>query len=339
VPAPFGKLLKPVDLPSANRRAFFVASAPARAAIRDNGFCKLCESKSKKTQKERTMKAIRRIVRDVHQHWVGDGFPVRSLFSYSQGSEFDPFLLLDYGGPYQFAPADEPRGVGEHPHRGFETVTIVYQGELEHRDSSGSHGSIGPGDVQWMTAAAGVVHEEFHSNEFTRTGGMFEMVQLWVNLPAKVKMSPPKYQSILAGDIPTVQLPSGAGTARIIAGDFAGTRGPAQTFTPINVWDLQLVAGGKLELKLPAGHTALVIAQSGDVLLNDQPLKAVELALFERDRELVTFAAPTVARLLVLTGEPLGEPIVGQGPFVMNTREEIVAAIADYQANRMGRLN
>jgi quercetin 2,3-dioxygenase len=284
------------------------------------------------------MKAIRQIVRDVHPHWVGDGFPVRSLFSYSEGNVFDPFLLLDYAGPHSFAPAEGIRGVGEHPHRGFETVTIVYQGELEHRDSSGSHGSIGPGDVQWMTAASGVVHEEFHSERFSREGGTLEMVQLWVNLRAKDKMSPPHYQGILDSQIPRVPLPGEAGVVRVIAGDLLGTRGAATTFTPVNVWDLQLNAEGAMELPIPEGHTSLLVVQSGNVQVNDTPMKPVELASFEPQGGAVSVRAQTAARLLVLSGEPLNEPVVGQGPFVMNTREQIQAAIRDYQAGRMGQL-
>lgn len=284
------------------------------------------------------MKTIRRVVRNVAPHWVGDGFPVRSLFSYQEGSEFDPFLLLDYAGPYKFAPAEAKRGVGEHPHRGFETVTIVYQGELEHRDSSGSHGSIGPGDVQWMTAASGVVHEEFHSERFAREGGTLEMVQLWVNLPADKKLTPPRYQGILDSQIPRATLPDNAGTARVIAGEFYGTRGAAQTFTPINVWDLQLNANGRAALNFPAGHTVLLVVQAGAVEANGQPLKAVELASFDRGGELVELKAESAARVLVLSGQPLNEPVVGQGPFVMNTREQIREAIQDFQAGRMGRL-
>ena len=285
------------------------------------------------------MKTIHRIVRDVRPHWVGDGFPVRSLFSYDEGAEFDPFLLLDYAGPYEFAPSEAVRGVGEHPHRGFETVTIVYQGELEHRDSSGSHGSIGPGDVQWMTAASGVVHEEFHSPRFTQEGGTLEMVQLWVNLPAKDKLLPPHYQGLLNAQIPQVMLPEGAGSVRVIAGEFQGTRGPAQTFTPINIWDLQLVAIHAIELRLTEGHTALLVVQSGELQVNDSPVKAVELVSFDRAGDLVRLWTDTDARVLVLTGEPLGEPIVGQGPFVMNTRAQIQQAIQDYQAGRMGHLS
>lgn len=284
------------------------------------------------------MKAIRHIIRDIPQHWVGDGFPVRSLFSYQDGNAFDPFLLLDYAGPHQFAPAGATRGVGEHPHRGFETVTIVYQGELEHRDSSGSHGTIGPGDVQWMTAASGVVHEEFHSERFTRDGGTLEMVQLWVNLPARDKLSPPRYQGLLDADIPRVSFADGAGTARIIAGSLQGANGPAKTVTPINVWDVQLVESGATELQLPAGHTALVVVQSGNVQINETPLSAVELAVLDGAGTEVRLKAETPARVLVLTGAPIGEPVVGQGPFVMNTRDEIRQAIQDYQAGRMGRL-
>lgn len=284
------------------------------------------------------MKAIRRIVRDVSPHWVGDGFPVRSLFSYQEGSTFDPFLLLDYAGPHQFGPAEAKRGVGEHPHRGFETVTIVYQGELEHRDSSGSHGSIGPGDVQWMTAASGIVHEEFHSERFARDGGTLEMVQLWVNLPAQQKMSPPRYQGIVNSQIPQVELPDGAGTVRVIAGEFQGTRGPAKTFTSINVWDLQLNAEGEAQLRVPEGQTALLVVQAGAVRVNEEPMKAVELALLDREGELVTLKAQSTARVLVLSGQPLNEPVVGQGPFVMNTRDQIREAIQDYQAGRMGHL-
>jgi hypothetical protein len=284
------------------------------------------------------MKTLRQIIRDVPAHWVGDGFPVRSLFSYGGGNQFDPFLLLDYAGPHAFAPAEAHRGVGEHPHRGFETVTIVYQGELEHRDSSGSHGTIGAGDVQWMTAASGVVHEEFHSERFTRDGGILEMVQLWVNLPAKAKMSPPRYQGLLSAEIPVVELPNGAGTARVIAGNFQGTPGAARTFTPINVWDVRLAGMTVWDCAIPEGHTAMIVVQSGDVDINGSRVKATELASLDRSGTQVRIASEANARMLVLTGEPIGEPVVGQGPFVMNTREEISQAIQDYQQGRMGQL-
>ncbi len=285
------------------------------------------------------MKTIRQIVRDVRPHWVGDGFPVRSLFSYGGENAFDPFLLLDYAGPHTFTPAETTRGVEEHPHRGFETVTIVYQGELEHRDSSGSHGSIGPGDVQWMTAAAGVVHEEFHSEKFSREGGTLEMVQLWVNLPSKEKMSPPRYQGILAHQIPVASLANSAGSVRVIAGEFDGVPGSAKTFTPINVWDLQLAAGKSTQLQVPVGHTCLLIVQKGLILVNGtSEVKAVELVAFERAGDTIQLDVQAETRALLLIGEPLNEPVYGQGPFVMNTREEIQDAIRDYQAGRMGRL-
>ncbi|HEY1144744.1 MAG TPA: pirin family protein, partial [Allosphingosinicella sp.] len=202
------------------------------------------------------MKKVLGVYSNPHQHWVGDGFPVRSLFSYNTlGSHVSPFLLLDYAGPAWFDPAERPRGVGQHPHRGFETVTIVYDGEVEHRDSTGQGGVIGPGDVQWMTAAGGILHEEFHSQGFTKTGGPFRMVQLWVNLPARDKMAAPGYQSILDADIPSVALPEGAGRVRVIAGDFGGSKGPARTFTPVNVWDMRLNRDASVTLDLPEGHS------------------------------------------------------------------------------------
>lgn len=283
-------------------------------------------------------KRVNRIVRDIPQHWVGDGFPVRSLFSYGDGTEFDPFLLLDYAGPYEFAADEAKRGVGEHPHRGFETVTILYAGELEHGDSSGSHGTIGAGDVQWMTAASGIVHEEYHSRKFAEQGGILEMVQLWVNLPAANKKSPPKYQELKAAQFPQVALSANAGTARVIAGELAGANGPASTFTPINVWDFNLKAAGSTKLTIPSGHTSLLIVQSGSVQVNGEVVKAIELVLFDRDGTDLQIDAEAESRMLVLTGEPIGEPIVGQGPFVMNTRIEIQEAIRDYQAGKMGHL-
>lgn len=283
------------------------------------------------------MKTVQNVIRDVGQHWVGDGFPVRSLFSYAGGNQFDPFLLLDYAGPHKFGPAEAHRGVEEHPHRGFETVTIVYQGELEHRDSSGSHGFIGPGDVQWMTAASGVVHEEFHSERFTKEGGTLEMVQLWVNLPASVKMSPPRYQELTSAKIPTVELPGWS--LRVIAGNYGGTSGPAQTFSPINAWDIQVKEAVNFELDLPDGHTSLVIVQSGEVHINQTPVKAVEVAVLDRSGTKIKVQSNSPARLLVLTGEPIGEPVVGHGPFVMNTRDEIQQAIVDFRSGKMGQLS
>jgi hypothetical protein len=272
-------------------------------------------------------------------HWVGDGFPVRSLFSYGDhGAHLSPFLLLDYAGPAQFPPGSQRRGVGEHPHRGFETVTLVYQGEVEHRDSSGGGGVIGPGDVQWMTAAAGLVHDEFHSPAFTRSGGTLEMVQLWVNLPAREKMSAPGYQSIVSAQIPRVDLPGGAGRLRVIAGEHDGRRGPARTRTPINVWDLTLNPGATARLTVPDGHTLALVALRGTVRVNGQPLLEAQLAHLERAGTELAIAADGEAKLLLLGGEPIAEPVFGHGPFVMNTRDEIVQAIEDFNSGRFGQL-
>ncbi len=284
------------------------------------------------------MKKVKRIVRDVPQHWVGDGFPVRSLFSYGDGNEFDPFLLLDYAGPYNFPPSNGKRGVDVHPHKGFETVTILYQGELAHRDSSSGSGRLGPGDVQWMTAGNGIVHEEYHSEQFSKQGGTLEMIQLWVNLRSNDKSTPPKYQDLRDDQFPRVELDGDAGTVRVIAGEFADARGAASTFSPINVWDFQLNADASAELGVPSGHMTALIAQSGSVTVNETPMKAVELALLERDGDSIKLQTATQSRVLILTGEPLGEPIVGHGPFVMNSREEIHDAIRDFQSGKMGQL-
>ena len=286
------------------------------------------------------MKRITAVHRSPERHWVGDGFPVRSLFSYhAQGAAISPFLLLDHAGPAHFDPAERPRGVGEHPHRGFETVTIVYDGEVEHRDSAGNGGKIGPGDVQWMTAAAGLMHEEFHSHAFTRRGGTMEMAQLWVNLPAKDKMSPPHYQPIVAADIPSVPLPADAGQVRVIAGQYGDARGPAKTFTPINVWDVRLRSGSSATLRVPEGHTTLVAVLRGALNVNgSQDVEAEQIVEFDRTGDEVQLQASADAVFLVLTGEPIDEPIAGYGPFVMNTRDEIMTAIQDLQQGRFARL-
>ncbi|HWP01645.1 MAG TPA: pirin family protein [Methylococcus sp.] len=274
------------------------------------------------------------------EHWVGDGFPVRTVVSYAdQGQSISPFLLLDYAGPAEFPPSDTPRGVGEHPHRGFETVTIVFQGELEHRDSAGHHGLIGPGDVQWMTAGSGVVHEEKHSRAFTARGGTLEVVQLWVNLPAAYKMSPPRYQELLDRQIPSVALGGDVGSVRIIAGTLRGITGRAQTFTPINLWDLRLMAGAATELTVPSGCTTALFVVRGEVVLADGcTVREAELALLEPAGERFRVEAREKATVLVLNGQPIDEPVVGHGPFVMNTQAEIDQAIADYRGGKMGHL-
>lgn len=286
------------------------------------------------------MKKLIGIYTSPRGHWVGDGFPVRTLFSYDTlGKHISPFLLLDHAGPADFTPTEQRRGVGQHPHRGFETVTIVYDGEVEHRDSTGAGGTIGPGDVQWMTAAKGILHEEFHSEAFARSGGALEMVQLWVNLPAKDKMADAGYQTIVDGDIPVLPLADGAGQLRLIAGDFAGTQGPARTFTPIDVWDLRLNAGKPVTLDLHEGRNTALVILRGTVLVNGEEVaRQGQLALFERDGRQLTLEANDDAKVLLLSGEPIDEPIVGHGPFVMNTEQEIHQAFADFQSGRFGQM-
>ena len=285
------------------------------------------------------MKKVLGLYSPPRPHWVGDGFPVRSLFSHATlGAHVSPFLMLDYAGPARFAPAERPRGVGEHPHRGFETVTIVYQGEVEHRDSTGGGGKIGPGDVQWMTAAAGILHDEFHSHEFTRTGGTLEMVQLWVNLPAKHKSAQPGYQAIRGDDIPSVALPGEAGSLRVIAGEYAGRPGPARTFTPMDVWDLRLRAGKSADLRVPEGRTLALVVLQGTVMVNEGEIaREAQLVLFDRAGTEFTVEANSEATLLVLSGEPIDEPVVAYGPFVMNSEAEIRQAIEDFNQGKLAR--
>lgn len=292
------------------------------------------------------MKELLRIHQSSGMHWVGNGFPVRSVFDYDGlGRELSPFLLLDYASPYEFPPGNEKRGVGGHPHKGFETVTVAYQGELEHRDSSGGGGKIGAGDVQWMTAGDGIVHEEFHSQDFTRKGGTLQMVQLWVNLRAKDKRAKAGYQTLLKAQIPNVDLPQDAGTVRVIAGEYGGQKGAATTFTPINLWDVRLHAGKSAELPLPDGHTTAFLVLSGEVVVNGERegpgrtgVREGDLAIFARSGNGITIEAKTDAMLLVMDGEPIDEPIVGHGPFVMNSKAEIQQAFEDYQLGRMGEL-
>jgi redox-sensitive bicupin YhaK (pirin superfamily) len=273
------------------------------------------------------------------RHWVGNGFPVSSMFSYDSAPSLSPFLLLDYAAPADFRPSPSPRGVGEHPHRGFETVTVVYQGEVEHRDSTGNKGRIGPGDVQWMTAASGIVHEEMHGREFTAKGGTMEMVQLWVNLPAKLKMTPPGYQDIVNPAIPAVALTEDAGTVRVIAGQFETARGPARTQTPIDLWDMRLRAKKTANFRVPEGHAAALLFLRGGGLVNGaDAVEEGDLAVLDRHGEAVSIEAAADSTILVLSGAPIDEPVVGYGPFVMNSEAEIRKAMEDYRSGRMGSL-
>jgi redox-sensitive bicupin YhaK (pirin superfamily) len=274
-------------------------------------------------------------------HMVGDGFDVRNMFpSNNLGPQISPFLLLDYAGPTYYAPTDQPRGVGEHPHRGFETVTIVYQGAVDHRDSAGNAGTIGPGDVQWMTAASGVVHEEKHQKDFAEQGGTLEAIQLWVNLPKEFKMEPPRYQTILNHDIPIVPLAEGAGSLRVIAGEFQGRKGSATTFTPIHLYDLHLKAGHRTELTVPSGYNTALFVLHGQVVLNNtQSAHSAELVLFDKEGDHIVIDTQRDATVLLLSGEPIHEPVASYGPFVMNTQAEILQAMNDYGAGKMGHLS
>ena len=274
------------------------------------------------------------------QHWVGDGFPVRTLFSYqSMGELLSPFLMLDYASPTRFLPATTAKGVGLHPHRGFETVTIVYEGELAHKDSAGNSGTIGLGDVQWMTAGAGILHEEMHSAQFTQQGGMLSMAQLWVNLPANQKMTPPAYQAIEAERIPCIQFENDQGTARLIAGNHAGLCGPAKTHTAMQVWDLQIKKGAVISL--PAANdwsTALAILH-GQVKTDEGLAGDGSLITYSQAGSGIELVASEDTHALLLSGEPIREPIVGYGPFVMNTKAEIAQAIDDFNGGQFGRLD
>lgn len=286
-------------------------------------------------------KEVLGVYRPGSAHMVGDGFPVRNLFPSNELDQaVDPFLLLDYAGPQAFEPTEHPRGVGEHPHRGFETVTIMYQGAVAHRDSAGNAGVIRSGDVQWMTAASGVVHEELHEADWAKKGGTFQAIQLWVNLPRSRKMSAPGYQTILNAQIPNVELVGGAGHLRVIAGIFQGHKGPAHTVTPIELYDLELAFGGRAELLLPNGQNTSLFVVRGLVSANSSnDAGEAELVVCKRAGSSVVVEAREDSRLLILSGQPIGEPIARYGPFVMNTKVELVQALEDYKAGKMGHLS
>lgn len=290
------------------------------------------------------MRNVKQIYRANSQHWVGDGFLVQPLFSHMGDDRgTNPFLMLDYAAPYEFSPneARSPRGVGQHPHKGFETVTIAYHGEVAHRDSSGGGGIIYEGDVQWMTAGSGIIHEEFHSENFSKKGGLFEMVQLWVNLPAKDKNTPPRYQHLAKAAIPVVEFPDEAGRLRLIAGEYKGEKGAADTFTEMNVWDIVLNAGKKAVLEIPETHTLSMVVLRGNVTLNGkEQADAGQLVGFEKSGGNVHIEAGSEeVKILLLSGVPIDEPVVGYGPFVMNTAEEIRQVISDFKSGKFGSID
>ena len=291
-------------------------------------------------------KVVRKVIPAPRPHWVGNGFhvfPVLGELAFTE--EISPWLMFDYAAPRHFEPSKTRRGVGQHPHRGFETITIAFEGEVEHGDSTGNQDVIGPGDVQWMTAARGIIHEEYHSDKFTKTGGTFEMCQLWLNLPAKNKMDPPRYQPILARNIPAVPITAGGddGVVRIIAGEFRGVKGPAVTFTAVELWNAEIKVTNKLyEFELAEGRNCVVFVMRGRLRVGDAGVETelgpASAALMSQEGTMLRLVASEPnTRLLILAGQPLNEPIAAQGPFVMNTLDEIRQAHADYQSGHMGR--
>lgn len=285
-------------------------------------------------------RSIEKVTKPGMPHFVGDGFRVHNFIpGTSTMQRMDPFIMMDYNSKYNFPPTDKPKGVGVHPHRGFETVTIAYKGKVEHADSSGGGGIIAEGDVQWMTAASGVLHKEFHETEWSKTGGEFQMVQLWVNLPAKDKMSPPKYQAISNAEMKKVPLPNGDGEIEIIAGNYNGNIGPASTFSPVNMFNVKLKKGAKTELSFPSNYTTALLMVEGDAKINDETEAPQDhFVMFGNDGESFTIEASTDTIILVLSGEPLNEPIAAHGPFVMNTKEELIEAFQDFNMGKFGYL-
>lgn len=286
-------------------------------------------------------RSIEHVFEPTQPHMVGDGFRVHNFFpsGYRIGyKRMSPFFLMDYNSPFRVEPSQTPRGVGVHPHRGFETVTIAYKGKVAHHDSAGNSGVIGEGDVQWMTAGSGVLHKEYHEQEFSRSGGWFQMVQLWVNLPARHKMTKPRYQGITRSQMTAVDLPGG-GTVEVIAGEFQGHKGPAKTFSPMHVYNVRLPKGGHAGLSFPAGfNTGMVVIEGSVRLQNDKSVKADRFVLFANDGEDISLQAEEDAVVLVLSGEPIDEPIASYGPFLMNTQEELVQAVNDFNEGKFGEL-
>ncbi len=272
---------------------------------------------------------------------VGDGFRVYNYFpsSYPIRDRVSPFLMLDFGAEHDFGPSDHPRGVDVHPHKGFETVTIAYKGSVAHYDSTGNSGVINPGDVQWMTAGAGILHKEFHETEFSKKGGPFEMVQLWVNLPKKDKQTPAKYQALEADKISKLTLENNGGTVKVIAGNCNGVKGSASTFTEMNVFDIRMKANGEFSASIPANHNACILVVDGDVTVNSQRAEKHQFILFKNEGEDITINAILPSTLLLLSGVPINEPIAQYGPFVMNTQQELQEAFEEFQSGKYGVLN
>ena len=285
-------------------------------------------------------KKIQKIISPKEKHWVGNGFHVSTIFSmHSEEVEsISPFLMMDHAAPKYFPPTRKKLGVGEHPHRGFETVTFAIKGEVEHRDSGGGGGTITTGGVQWMTAGSGVVHDEFHSRNFSQKGGDFEMIQLWVNLPSKFKMISPRYQSLEAADFPVLDGANQEITVKVIAGSFGTVKSPVKTFSPINMYELNGPANAKLEIPLAEGSNTLVFQLSGRSSIEEKLLNKGNLAILSRSGNSLNLELEEESKVMILNGEPLGEPVAAHGPFVMNTRQELMEAFRDFQEGKMGQL-
>ncbi|KAA5536364.1 pirin family protein [Taibaiella lutea] len=271
---------------------------------------------------------------------VGDGFKVYNYIpgEYNLQRRMSPFLMLDFNPSNELPPSEKQRGVDVHPHKGFETVTIAYKGSVAHHDSSGNSGVIHPGDVQWMTAGSGILHKEYHEKEFSLKGGPFQMVQLWVNLPAKDKLATPGYQAITADSIQNYPIPDDGGVVNVIAGNFRNIKGSAKTFTPVNLWDIKLKSGGEIEFDVPANHNGAILVVEGNAIVNGENAAEFSFVLLGNEGETVNIKTTEGATLLVMTGEPINEPIASYGPFVMNTQDEIIQSIQEYQNGKFGHL-
>jgi len=287
------------------------------------------------------LRQIESIITPPDHHWVGDGLKVQNFIpSKIPWERISPFVMLDYGPKNNFPPSEVPKGVGSHPHRGFETVTIVYKGRLEHNDSRGNSGIIGEGEVQWMTAGSGILHKEYHEKNFSKSGGELQMVQLWVNLPAKDKMTEPKYQALTKNEIVRLELQNEAGTAQIIAGEFNGQKGPAFTFSPVNLVNLHLKPNSETDILIPKDFNASILVLEGEVEINGEKVVENKMALLKNDgNEEVVIKAKKNSILLIISGQPLNEPIASYGPFLMNSREEIIQAMEDFDAGKFGKLD
>lgn len=286
-------------------------------------------------------KSVGRVYGKPSTHMVGDGFRVRNYIPgrHDLMSIANPFIMLDYNTPHRFEYNGKRRGVDPHPHKGFETVTIVYDGEVEHRDSTGSGGKIGPGEVQWMTAGAGLIHEEYHGEDFAKSGGSFHMVQLWVNLPAKYKLTKPRYQALTAEKIPVALLAEGQGSIRVISGEYQGSRGGAETFSPVHIFDVNLKRGGLAEFEFPSEYPTFILVNSGKILINhSEEAGEADFVEFEKKGEKFQVEAAEDSRFLLLSAEPINEPIVSYGPFVMNTEQEIIETIKEYNSGKFGMI-